>query len=58
MTWQLAALVRWLVVPSGGIADAAIQMPLSKMPLTKCLLNPLDRRAALAMTDLCWIATA
>jgi len=44
-----------------GAADAAIQMPLSKMPLIKCLIDPLDRRATLAMTAtpaflICWIA--
>jgi len=41
-----------------GIADAANQMPLSKMPLIKCLFNPLDRRAALAMTATLVIASA
>ena len=33
-------------------------MLLSKMPLVKCLFNPLDRRAALAMTATPVIASA
>jgi hypothetical protein len=64
MTWQLAALVRWLVVPSAQRSNpvnqttAATLMPLSKTPLVKCLIDPLDRRATLAMTATLVIASA